>query len=104
MNYAELKTIKAKEEFIREKIKTDEQWMLRGLVAIWKKQTADEQATWVTRHSNSVGFTGVDGGFFSKMAERVHNGWGLSEKQAACVRRAMPKYAGQLRKIADKVI
>lgn len=104
MEYAAQPTIKAKEQFIKQKLKTDANWALRGLVAIWKKQTADERAIKATTHHNKVGFTGADAEFFSKLAERVDADLGLSYKQMQCVFRAMPKYAGQLRKIADKLI
>lgn len=104
MKYSEMKTIKAKEDFIREKLVSDTNWTIRGLIAIWNKQTADEKATKDTRHHNGVGFTGSDAEFFTKMAERAAGNMGLSYKQLACVQRGMKKYAGQLRKIADGVI
>lgn len=104
MKYAELKTIKAKEQFIREQLASNDNWVLRGLVAIWNKQTADEKEVKVTRHSNGIGFTGSDAEFLSKLAERVSSGYSLSFKQMECIRRGMKKYSGQLRRIADGVI
>ncbi len=104
MSYTECKTIKAKEDYIRVKLAEDSQWTIRGLVAIWQKQTADEKHVLITKHSNGVGFTGADAEFYSKMAEIVNAGRQLSERQYAAVARGMKKYAGQLRRIADGVI
>lgn len=103
MTYASLKTIKEKESFIKEQLASNDNWVLRGLIAIWNKQTADEKEVKSTHHHNGVGFTGSDANFFTAMAERVNSGYSLSFKQMACVRRGMRKYARQLRRIADGV-
>ena len=115
MSYTELNTDKARIAHIREKLSTDDQWILRGLIAIYDRQTADEQTQQMTKHWNAVGFTGADGEILTSFAQRViKRGWHafqaqklaypishyLTPKQEAILRRRMPKYARQLNKIA----
>ena len=115
MRYDELSTDKARIAYIREKLSTDEQWILRGLIRIYERQTADEQREQMTRHWNSVGFTGADGEILTSFAQRVLRGGYesdverkiahpighyLTPKQEAILRRRMPKYARQLVRIA----
>lgn len=87
-------------EEIRVKLATDDRWVLRGLKAIFKKQTDDEKHDGITKHDNGVGFTGADSGFLSPMALRALEGRDFSPKQMVYIRKAMKKYAGQLHKIA----
>jgi hypothetical protein len=89
---------------IRTKLETDNKWLFRGLLAIYKRQTEDEQRTDQTNHNNNVGFNGTDAAFLSIMARRALEDKPFSEKQIACIRKAMRKYAGQLYKISKGVI
>ena len=102
-------TPKHTKESIRAKLATSDNWMTRGMVAIFKMQTIDEQATDQTREENGVGFTGCDAFILSQFAKQVID-WQegrsdfrspLSPKQTALARRKMVKYAGQLAKIAN---
>lgn len=88
-------------EEIREKLATDNKWLFRGLLAIYARQTEDEQRTDQTNHNNSVGFNGTDAAFLSIMARRALEDKPFSEKQIACIRKAMLKYAGQLYRISQ---
>lgn len=88
-------------EFIREKMDTDDKWLVRGLIAIYKKQTAQEKAIRETREKNGVGFNGVDGQIMSSIAEFYMNRQYITPKQTVVVRRKMRKYAGQLARIAN---
>lgn len=101
MTYASLKTIKAKEQFIREQLKTNDNWVMRGLIAVWNKQTEDEKQVKDTVHHNGVGFNGRDAQFLSSLAERANRDGSLSFNQMKAARKCMLKYAGQLRRIAD---
>jgi hypothetical protein len=100
--FATLKTKAAKIEYVREMLKTNEAWMFRGLVAIYQKQTFDEQKSKVTAHSNGVGFTGSDAAWLSAMAEAYLAKRFFSDKMRAGVKKAMPKYARQLVNIAEE--
>ena len=90
-----------KKEEIREKIKTNDKWLFRGLLRIYQLQTEDEQANRATSHFNGVGFNGVDAEFLSQAAERYASGFRFSDKYKAAIRRAMLKYSAQLTRIAN---
>jgi hypothetical protein len=85
---------------IRNKIATDDRWLQRGIIAIWKYQTATEKATKTTHLFNNVGFNGVDAPFLSSLAEFLSKGYNLSDKQKFVARKKMMKYSGQLYRIA----
>jgi hypothetical protein len=98
-------------QMIRSNMAESNWWAVRGMLAIYAKQTADEQQAETVTHDNGVGFTGTDGHILSSFAKQV-NRWmataperrqydfPLSVKQTAIVQKKMPKYAGQLLKIA----
>ena len=104
-------TVKDAVQMIRANLAENNWWAVRGLLAIYAKQTADEKAAETVSHDNGVGFTGTDGQILSSFAKQV-NRWlataperrqydfPLSAKQTAIVQRKMPKYAGQLLRIA----
>lgn len=98
MNYQEQTDKDLKVLFI-EKMKTNDAWVTRGLVAIWNKQTEDEKFVAETKHDNGVGFTGSDAHFLSSLAQQYTIKGYLSPKQMKFARRSMLKYAGQLVKI-----
>ena len=83
------------------KLETNDQWLFRGLTAIYARQTADERNDGVTKHENGVGFSGVDSSFLSNAAKFYQDAGFLTAKHKASVRKAMGKYAGQLAKIAN---
>lgn len=91
-------------EVILEMIQTNDYMLCRGIIAIWNKQTKDEQRIQDTRHYNGVGFNGVDAKFLSSIASQLERGKKLSSKQIYCSRKRMLKYAGQLTRIANKEI
>lgn len=91
-------------EEIRNKIKTDDRWLMRAVYAIYKLQTEDEKADKTTKHLNNIGFNGVDAVFLSQAAERYRKNYNFSPKYMEAIRRAMLKYSGQLTKIANKRI
>lgn len=95
MTDAELKA------YIADKVQTDTQWLRRAVVAIYERQTADEQSTESTNHHNGRGFTGADASFLSSIAKVIiEKRYSLTERQLNCTRKKMVKYTGQLVKIA----
>ena len=86
---------------VREMLKNDEA-VKRGLLAIYARQTADEQAAESTSHLNGIGFNGVDAPILSSFAKQLRARNWLSEKQLTLARRKMTKYAGQLARIANQ--
>lgn len=89
-------------EFIKEKLLSDNKWLMRGIVAIFEKQTWDEQQTEQTQEHNGVGFNGIDAELMSSFAKQIQRGRVLSAKQLALAHKKMPKYSGQLLNIAKE--
>lgn len=75
--------------------------LMRGVVAIYKRQTLSEQADGITKEHNGIGFTGVDAFILSSFATQILCGMKLSERQLTIARRKMPKYWRQLIEIAE---
>lgn len=104
-----MEKIWTKEE-IRENLNTKDVWVLKGILAIFDKQTQDEQNSEDTKHHNGIGFNGVDARIMSSFAKQIqgfkpgkfHSP--LSKKQMEIARKKIMKYAGQLTKIANKEI
>lgn len=93
-----------RKEEVRFKLETDNNWLYRGLLAIYDRQTQDEKESDLTRHDNMVGFNGVDSVILSSYAKSFKQ-WGrLTPRQIEVCRKKMLKYAGQLAKIANKEI
>jgi hypothetical protein len=74
----------------------------RAMVAIWKRQTADEQATETTRHSNGVGFSGWTARSGTYYAGWVQSGRQLTGKHLDKARKIALHHAGQLTAIANE--
>ena len=89
-------------EQIKEKLQTNDAWLIHGLLAIYKFQTADEQATAVTKETNNVGFNKFDADILTDIAEFFLEKNFLSKGQKDIVRKKMVKYAGQLEKLANQ--
>lgn len=87
---------------ISDKLQTDDRWLYRGIVAIYERQTADEQQSETTEEHNAMGFNGTDAKFGTSLAKQILAGRSLSIKQAQAARKMMRKYAGQLVKCAKE--
>ncbi len=88
-------------------LKKDDVWVIRGIVAIFNYQTADEQASEETKEDNGVGFNSADANILSSFAKQIQK-WNpdklrtpLSPKQFIIARKKMVKYSGQLARIAN---
>lgn len=73
----------------------------RALLALFNRQTAEEQGTGATVEQNGQGFNGVDAAFGSSLAVQFRDKGSLSPRQIACGRKMLRKYAGQLAEIAN---
>jgi hypothetical protein len=89
-------------ETVRAKLLTDDNWLVRGLLAVFALQTEDERVAGNTTHQNGVGFNGVDAPFCTSLVEQFRTRGSLSPKQIAALRKIMPKYAGQLASLANR--
>ncbi|QDJ96237.1 hypothetical protein Xoosp13_50 [Xanthomonas phage Xoo-sp13] len=87
-------------EEIHAKLKTDDKWLIRGLLAIYARQTDEEQNADVTKESNGIGFNAFDATILSDMAKQYKRTAFLSKRQIAIVRKCMLKYSGQLYRIS----
>jgi len=102
-------TLAAGRIMIQENMMKSQKWLERGILAIFARQTADEQNSENTTHDNRRGFNGSDAQFLSSLAKQilkrrnnkitakfdVYRG-SLSTKQTMTARRCMMKYARQL--------
>jgi hypothetical protein len=88
-------------EYIRHKIATDQAWMERAVIAIYNKQTSGEKQMRRTVHKNYVGFSAPDAKFFSYVATWILGRRHLTGKFKRRAFMRIPKYAGQLTKIAN---
>ena len=89
---------------IKAKLAADDAWLIRGLLAIYAKQTDDEKNSDVTKEDNGIGFNAFDATILSDMAKQYIQLKFLSPRQKIIVRKCMLKYAGQLAKIANKEV
>lgn len=83
-------------------LRTNDDQLGRALVALYNRQTEDEQQTSNTSERNGQGFNGVDAPFLSSLAEQYIRKGRLTEKQADAARKAIKKYIGQLTEIANE--
>lgn len=100
-------TPKTKEEILN--LLNNQRYLERAIVAIFEKQTQDEQATNSTKLNNNIGFNGPDAHLGSYMAKfiltgikqyRKDYGNNLNGKFLEKAKKIMPKYAGQLLSMA----
>lgn len=84
------------------KLMIDTRWLERGILAIYKKQTAEEQSAEAALQHNGVGFSSVDAYILSSFARQLLDGKSLSKKQRILAAKKMPKYAKQLLQIAKE--
>ena len=98
MNKAD--TLKA----LQSKLSTDVRWAQRGLLAIFRNQTADEQIQANVTHHNQMGFRCMDSEILTSFANQLQQRGSLSPKQMTIVYRLMPKYARQLMKFYGEAI
>lgn len=89
-------------QLIVEKLLTDNRWLARGIIAIYAKQTYEEQNAEATLKNNGVGFNSIDAYILSSFAKQLSQGRTLSQKQITIARKKMPKYASQLLTIAKE--
>lgn len=95
--------------YITQLLRTNDTAVARALVALYKRQTNDEQNSQATRWDNGQGFMPMHARMGTSMAQFYIRTGRLSQKQIAYWRRPTPsgkarieKYVGQLLKIAQE--
>lgn len=73
----------------------------RAIVAIYQRQTHDEQHSSDTKHSNGIGFSGADARLGSYYARWILSGRRLSGHHLEKARAMSQKYVRQLAEIAE---
>ena len=91
-------------EEIRSKLETSQVWLERAVIAIYDRQTYDEQQIHETREQNGRGFSGFDANYLTYIAKWINNGKHLDGKHLSKTRQKMLKYSGQLVRIANQEI
>ena len=86
---------------IAEKLKTDVRWLEKGILAIYRYQTSEEQVLGETVEQNGYGFNGADASYLSYIARYLLTGRHLDGGYLIKSREKMIKYAGQLARIAN---
>jgi hypothetical protein len=88
---------------IEEMINGNDLAVERAMVAIWERQTADEQETQGTRHHNGRGFAAWSARSGTYFAEWVRSGRRLTGKHLVKARKIALYHAGQLTDFANGV-
>lgn len=95
-------------ESIEKMLETNDKAIARALVALYKRQTSDEQNAEMTKYRNGRGFTAAHGEIGSSMAKFYLERGYLTPKQIAYWRKPTEKrsmrigvYVGQLVEIAN---
>lgn len=95
---------KEKASMFKARIMVDDNWLYRAILAIYERQTSQEQNNKATLEDNGVGFNGVDAGILSSYAQFIQRTGFLTLKQKTVARKKIGKYANQLVLIAEKKI
>lgn len=78
--------------------------VVKGIIAIYKQQTIDEQAIHTTTIKNGRGFNGLDAEFGSSLAEKALEYGTLTDKQMVYARKMTLRYSKQLTLIANGLL
>jgi hypothetical protein len=73
----------------------------RGIVALWKRQTLDEQQASDTKHNNGIGFCSWAARNGSYYASWVNSGRHLTGQHLVKARKIALHHAGQLVEVAN---
>jgi hypothetical protein len=87
-------------DYIKWLLNMNDRAVERAIVAIYNRQTADEQSAQDTKHSNGIGFSGADARLGSYYAKWVLSGKNLTGNHLMKARMMSYKYVRQLSEIA----
>ena len=99
-----VKTKKEGIDFIRSMIKTSDLWVVRGIAAIYSRQTSIEQRNRETSERNGVGFSKYHANQMSGYAQTLLSGGKLTPTQMYMARQIVMKYSEQLYDISIEKI
>jgi hypothetical protein len=85
---------------IQNLIATNDKAVVRGLIAIYERQTEAEKNTQATLENNGIGFSGCDAEILSSFVKWYKEHGYLSPKQLAISRNKITRYWKQLLQVA----
>jgi hypothetical protein len=86
---------------IEDGLRTDDKWLIRGLLALYERQTTTEQRVEETKEKNFRGFSAADAPKLTGIAKFYLRRKFISSRQKDLVRARIMKYAAQLAQIAN---
>ena len=95
------KTKKERREKIQELLLSSNKAVVRAVVAIYRRQTMDEQSSEQTKQRNYQGFCANDAPLMSMYAKQILQYGGLSPQQVKIARERIIRYTRQLADIAE---
>jgi hypothetical protein len=103
MVYKEIKTKKARKQYIFDLLMNDDRALWKGLYTIYQYQTEEEKDCEDTVYDNGVGFNALDARFLTSLAQQYEKNKRVgSLNQTAALRKRLTKYTNQLRIVADR--
>lgn len=95
------KTKKERREKVKQLLLTNDVAVLRGIIAIYKRQTNEEQNSDATLEHNNQGFCAFDASTMSLYAKQILEYGGLSRQQMTIARSRIIRYSKQLADLAE---
>lgn len=86
---------------IANNVQNNYEWTKRAILALYERQTIDEQISQHTNHDNNRGYNKTDARFMSSLAEWIKSNRSLTSKQLFVARKKLEKYHAQLTDIAN---
>lgn len=83
-------------DYMRKQLATNDKQAKKALLFLFDRQTEDEQKFEAVKVNNGVGFKDCDAKFLSSLAKQLREKNYLTDKQMACLKKSIQKYAGQL--------
>ena len=90
------------QESIQALLESNDKAVIRGLLAIYARQTSAEQSMEATKEDNGIGFNACDAPFMSSLAKWYNAKGFLTPKQLYRARKTIIKYRRQLTEIANE--
>jgi hypothetical protein len=94
-------TIAQKKAWVISKLDASQRNVELALLAIYNRQTLQEQNAHTTVEDNGIGFTGTDGEFGTSLAKAIIKYGKLTPRQAEFARKIIGKYWRQLIEVAE---
>ncbi len=81
---------------MKDTLVNNNEWLVRGMLVLFARQTEDEKSSLDTRYRNARGFNSSDAFILTSFSKQWNARNWLSDRQLIRMRKLMPKYAAQL--------